>query len=683
MLGVRHLLFALALAVVIIVALELLPRPSSFAPTTQAATAVRVALEPHGGGKSACSSSHKRLEPFLARAQRNIDRRWTEQGGSFAPSLRLPSRYRAGDGESDAVGAWVAGGLAPLESFLRRRVIEERSNNRHQRFVIAAMGDSIPAAHDNLGHEAYYSVFAQILTPIFASLGIALEVRNQALGNAFTYPSTYCIAQQAGRDVDLLFWDFAMHGGTASDVEDFIRFAVELPRRPLVVVVDSAHSAFPDVPVHNTRAFATHLSARRAERLVALRKKLQVYEDRGLAVFLDLPSALKTDRLSDLLVPFSVTADDDPLILGLELPKLTKSSSPLSFFRFPKHGATRADWHPGARAHELYGHVLATMMIAALRYASECSPPPPPPGPGRATSSRTDDTSLPPCTRSVVKVVKKNIAGSRRFERITPCHATSPLFCAVVAEPHVAGASLASLLDNQSNAVNTTSWKTMPRTATFRREKCKGMSNAPVELGFLPLEGHGIFSKRAVSKAPRDDTQWHKLIDINAEHAVSRGIALGAKLRDVKWGWVGTKSARPLPLLLPVTTTKLLLCGYHERGGEGKRQQRLWKGMVGVKKPLLGALSVVVDGGAGGATLLSTATPGEVNETALALLGVNAATRVQLAAIVARTAQRNCALWVLEPSILSKQTQPKRRRVEVAVTTRGAFVVLNYAIGWR
>lgn len=97
-----------------------------------------------------------------------------------------------------------------------------------RKFVVVVGGMSDTAGHGNLASEAYPMVMLRALRPVFAAANIELEVRNFAMGGVPSFPSSVCMKEVFGDDVDLVVWDFRMVERDEIKGELYIRHALLL-----------------------------------------------------------------------------------------------------------------------------------------------------------------------------------------------------------------------------------------------------------------------------------------------------------------------------------------------------------------------------------------------------------------------------------------------------------------------
>ncbi|KAJ1455743.1 hypothetical protein M885DRAFT_587567 [Pelagophyceae sp. CCMP2097] len=102
-------------------------------------------------------------------------------------------------------------------------------------FVVAVGGMSDVAGHGNMFEESYPIVCRDALAPVFAAAGIRFNLRNMAMGGVPSYPSSVCMEDNFGADVDLVVWDFRMVERDEVKGELYLRQAMMMPKAPSVM----------------------------------------------------------------------------------------------------------------------------------------------------------------------------------------------------------------------------------------------------------------------------------------------------------------------------------------------------------------------------------------------------------------------------------------------------------------
>merc|ERR1719401_396373 len=71
-------------------------------------------------------------------------------------------------------------------------------------FNIGIIGSSLTAGHDAFGDMAYPAVLEYQLKPLWETLGVKFEVRNQAQGSDNPGDFHFCMRQVVGEDIDVI-----------------------------------------------------------------------------------------------------------------------------------------------------------------------------------------------------------------------------------------------------------------------------------------------------------------------------------------------------------------------------------------------------------------------------------------------------------------------------------------------
>jgi len=258
-----------------------------------------------------------------------------------------------------------------IDLFMRNKM------NNSSSFVVAFTGSSVTAGHDNFFNESYPMVVERNLVPIFNKLGIHLEVRNVALGNNPCYPYDACISTHAGDDVDLITWEQSMNcGRDPNPVEAFLRSAARMPKRPMVVFMNSGTPFWkPSACSQDNSEIDEENNTRtspfsRAE--VALSR---------------LPLSLVANMTSHLLetAPFLVVQEGkhqgESLLnhyADVVAPSIQSVNSAINAYKCqgpygPGFGAKTLgggkDWHPGVLGHRFRGDTFSYFLLEIIREA--------------------------------------------------------------------------------------------------------------------------------------------------------------------------------------------------------------------------------------------------------------------------------------------------------------------------
>ena len=114
-----------------------------------------------------------------------------------------------------------------------------------QTFVVAFMGSSVTAGHDNPVEASFVTLTGKHMKPAFDELNIAFESRQSAMGNNPCEPYDLCPKTFSGQDADVVHWEqsyncFGNDNNRQALFEQFVRQCIHMPRHPIVVFSDSA-----------------------------------------------------------------------------------------------------------------------------------------------------------------------------------------------------------------------------------------------------------------------------------------------------------------------------------------------------------------------------------------------------------------------------------------------------------
>ena len=106
-------------------------------------------------------------------------------------------------------------------------------------FVVAAMGSSVVAGHDNCNYDSYERQLERLWAPLWQLAGVALSVRNAGegggCGDSFRN-QLYCVRNTLGDDADIVQYSWTYFEGDPGEAaaahEAFVRFALAMERSP-------------------------------------------------------------------------------------------------------------------------------------------------------------------------------------------------------------------------------------------------------------------------------------------------------------------------------------------------------------------------------------------------------------------------------------------------------------------
>ena len=290
----------------------------------------------------------------------------------------LLAYYEGDEQVLDAVTASTPGLARNLEAKLASRAV----SGEGARFVVAALGSSVTAGHDNVGSTAWPAVLERRLKGALGPLGIDVEVRNQAVGGREPFPASLCLAPIAGEDADLVvreweYWSFGdglqgeglRKGGESGDVEVFLRNALGLPGAPSVFFLNLDA----DGAGQKTKALGNMFAAGPMYKaygpnhgvavLSAFGKTFDHLRAKAPKKRLDRSGKKECSGRNVGDCPVGEGKPDGhhtrPLHIGIpEDDPLVPFADPAKLF---------INWHPGTLGHEVMGHQVAYAVLKALQ----------------------------------------------------------------------------------------------------------------------------------------------------------------------------------------------------------------------------------------------------------------------------------------------------------------------------
>lgn len=178
-------------------------------------------------------SIKQRLDVAISEFQNSISKILAEYQAD-----KLPKAFLGGMGMPETSWSLL---VKRLYSRLMTGVLKGSSDP----FVIAFLGSSVTAGHDNFFNLSTTEVLRELMTTPLqsANLGVQVIVRNQALGGIQCFPYDICASTFTGQDVDILQWEqtyFCFNDKATWAAEGMIRAALQTPGSPLVVFADSS-----------------------------------------------------------------------------------------------------------------------------------------------------------------------------------------------------------------------------------------------------------------------------------------------------------------------------------------------------------------------------------------------------------------------------------------------------------
>ena len=160
-----------------------------------------------------------------------------------AEGLRNRFSQRYGNAQKDAARWILQNAYTTISNSTNKtacRLLDAKDQQRT--FRIAFGGYSVTAGRGNTFAQSYPLVMESILSTIFSTAGIDFSVTNAAIGGCPSFPYGWCMENFWGRDVDVVSWDYAMNeaGGPVSGLDAYVRHAMQLPRKPFLIVKDTS-----------------------------------------------------------------------------------------------------------------------------------------------------------------------------------------------------------------------------------------------------------------------------------------------------------------------------------------------------------------------------------------------------------------------------------------------------------
>ena len=114
-----------------------------------------------------------------------------------------------------------------------------KSFPKDNKFVMSFTGSSVTAGHDSPFNVSFPILTGKLIAPAFEALGITIESRNAAMGNNPCMPYDVCVRTFAGSDADIVHWEQSYFCEGRDIMEQFIRQAITIPSKPIVVFSES------------------------------------------------------------------------------------------------------------------------------------------------------------------------------------------------------------------------------------------------------------------------------------------------------------------------------------------------------------------------------------------------------------------------------------------------------------
>ena len=139
-----------------------------------------------------------------------------------------------------------SGGLSPeawtlMKLKLQAKVLAAAVSGQRQKWVVAFMGSSVTAGRDSPVNASVVAHTEKMMKPALLPLGVVFRGNSNAHEANPCIPYDLCVHAYAGQEADMVQWEQDYNcGGNSIYAEYFIRSALHLPNRPIVVFSHSA-----------------------------------------------------------------------------------------------------------------------------------------------------------------------------------------------------------------------------------------------------------------------------------------------------------------------------------------------------------------------------------------------------------------------------------------------------------
>lgn len=273
-----------------------------------------------------------------------------------------------------------------IQKFKFVQMLVSRENGANDvEFVVGFSGSSVTASHDNFFHEGFPSIFNTTMRHVFEIAGIALTVRNHALGNNPCCPYDNCIETHLGDDLDLVMWEQSMNcGRDPRPLETFLRAAARMSKMPTVWFLASGTPYWSSQDCVSGNATSlnlvegkgwteTRVSANRTipgttlmeKELLAGAKSGQLGAIAATQQHLDSFTFLqiKTSTPGKLLMLHNIYSALAPAGQNIQLLDQYRCMGPYGADFSVKTPGGGQKWHPGRAGHRLRGENLAYFLL--------------------------------------------------------------------------------------------------------------------------------------------------------------------------------------------------------------------------------------------------------------------------------------------------------------------------------
>lgn len=122
---------------------------------------------------------------------------------------------------------------------MKKKILTAVTQNVTTTFVASFLGSSVTAGHDSHFNSSTPIIVGNYMKASFAAMNVEFDNRNVALGNNPCTPYDVCVKYFAGIDADVVHWEQNYFCDGRPIVEQFVRQAMFMPSKPIVVFSES------------------------------------------------------------------------------------------------------------------------------------------------------------------------------------------------------------------------------------------------------------------------------------------------------------------------------------------------------------------------------------------------------------------------------------------------------------
>lgn len=264
------------------------------------------------------------------------------ESADAAPPANFAKRGTRGNGGWTTPRSWDG---------LVLRLLHAVHTNRP--FVIAMGGHSAAAGHGNHFHQSYMMQLHKVLAPVLARLGVQLITRNLAQGGLGTLHNALGSGSIYGNDIDVILWDSGMTEKAPAHIELFMRQAI-LGGKKVPMLIGGSFDILRKLYIEVDADVGELGNGKDGIEPVVSEAHAQTLPYAARYMKCDPEQRDLCENKPKYCCVCWVERDDVPED---------------SFNHIKDQPGGQVKWHPGWRAHQLQGRVLAFTMLEALQEA--------------------------------------------------------------------------------------------------------------------------------------------------------------------------------------------------------------------------------------------------------------------------------------------------------------------------